>query len=55
MSRVAATGETRGVTLNGRPSVELLPYCGESIDSPFGLYPGLEINGAWIPSIEQPF
>ncbi|WP_341645854.1 type II toxin-antitoxin system Phd/YefM family antitoxin [Thauera sp. SDU_THAU2] len=45
MDQVAESGEIIVVTKNGKPVAELHPYAGENRSSPFGLHPGLRIQG----------
>ena len=45
MDKIAASGETLVVTKKGKPIVEMKPYSGKRVTSPFGLHPDLEIHG----------
>ncbi len=45
MDKLAASGETLVVTKKGIPIVEMKPYSGKRVTSPFLLHPDLEIHG----------
>ena len=53
MDKIAASGETLVVTKKGIPIVEMKPYSGKRVTSPFGLHPDLEIHGDLIASLDQ--
>jgi prevent-host-death family protein len=42
---VATTGEVLVVTKNGRPVVEVCPFSGGRVGSPFGFHPRLQVLG----------
>ena len=53
MDTVATTGETWVVAKNGKSVAELRPYSGGCIDSSFGLYPLLSIQGDVMEPLED--
>lgn len=53
MDDVARSGDVLIVTKNGRPIVELRPYSGGRSGSPFGLHPGLQIEGDILSPLED--
>lgn len=55
MDQVAATGEVLGITKNGRPVAELHPCPRPRRPSPFGLHPGVEIQGDILAPIDIPW
>ena len=53
MDKIATSGETLVVTKKGIPIVEMKPYSGKRISSPFGLHPDLEIHGDLLDPLEE--
>ena len=53
MDKIAASGETLVVTKKGIPIVEMKPYSGKCVTSPFGLYPDLEIHGDLFAPLDK--
>ena len=53
MDKIAASGETLVVTKKGKPIVEMKPYSGKRVTSPFGLHPELEIHGDLLVPLDQ--
>ena len=53
MDKIAAKGETLVVTKKGKPIVEMKPYSGKRVTSPFGLHPDLEIHGDLLAPLEE--
>lgn len=53
MDSVARSGKPLIITKNGRPIVELRPYCGGRTDSPFGLHPDLRITGDILAPLDD--
>ena len=53
MYKIAAFGETLVVTKKGKPIVEMKPYSGKRVTSPFGLHPDLEIHGDLFAPLDQ--
>ena len=53
MDKIAASGETLVITKKGIPIVEMKPYSGKRISSPFGLHPDLEIHGDLLAPLDQ--
>ena len=53
MDKIASSGETLVVTKNGKPIVEMNPYSGKRVTSPFGLHPDLEIHGDLLAPLDQ--
>ena len=53
MDKIAASGETLVVTKKGKPIVEMKPYSGKRVTSPFGLHPDLEIHGDLLAPLDQ--
>ena len=53
MDKMAASGETLVVTKKGIPTVEMKPYSGNRVTSPFGLHPDLEIHGDLLDPLEE--
>ena len=53
MYKIAASGETLVVTKKGKPIVEMKPYSGKRLTSPFGLHPDLEIHGDLLAPLDQ--
>ena len=45
IDKITTSGETLVVTKKGIPIVEMKPYTGKRVTSPFGLHPDLEIHG----------
>lgn len=55
MDEVGRTGEVWVVTKNGRPVAELRRFSGTRVDSPFGLHPGVRIQGDVIAPLDEPW
>lgn len=55
MDEVGRTGEVWVVTKNGRPVAELRRFSGTRADSPFGLHPGVRIQGDVIAPLDEPW
>ena len=53
MDKKAARVETLVVTKKGKPIVEMRPYSGKRVTSPFGLHPDLEIHGDLFAALDQ--
>ena len=53
MGKLAARGETLMVTTKGKPIVEMKPYSGKRVISPFGVHPDLEIHGDLLAPLDQ--
>ena len=53
MDKIPASGDTLVVTKNGKPIVQMKPYSGKRITSPFGLHPDLEIHGDLLAPLDQ--
>ena len=53
MDKIAASGETLVVTKKGKSIVEMKPYSGKRVTSPFGLHPDLEIHGDLLAPLEE--
>ena len=53
MDKIAVSGETLVVTKKGIPIVEMTPYSGKRVTSPFGLHPDLEIQGDLFATLDQ--
>ena len=53
MDKIAASGETLVVTKKGIPIVEMKPFSGKRVTSPFGLHPDLEIHGDILAPLEE--
>ena len=53
MDKIAASGETLVVTKKGIAIVEMKPFSGKRVTSPFGLHPDLEIHGDLLAPLDQ--
>ena len=53
MDKIAASVEKLVVTKKGKPIVEMKPYSGKRVNSPFGLHPDLEIHGDLLAPLEE--
>ena len=53
MDKIAASGETLVVTKKVKPIVEMKPYSGKRVTSPFGFHPDLEIHGDLHAPLDQ--
>ena len=53
MDKIAASGETLVVTKKGIPIVEMKPYSGKRVTSPFGVYPDLEMHGDLLAYLDH--
>ena len=53
MDKIAASVETMVITKKGKPIVEMKPYSGKCVNSPFGLHPDLEIHGDLLAALDQ--
>ena len=53
MDKIAASGEILVVTKKGKPIVEMKPYSGKCVSSPFRLHPDLEIHGDLLAPLDQ--
>ena len=53
IDKIAASGETLVVTKKGKPIVEMKPYSGKRVTSPFGLHLDLEIHGDLLAALDQ--
>ena len=53
MDKIAASGETLVVTKKGKPIVEMKPYSGKRVISPFGVHPDLEIHGDLLAPLDK--
>ena len=53
MDKLPASGEILVVTKNGIPTVEMKPYSGKRVTSPFGVHPDLEIHGDLLAPLDQ--
>ena len=53
IDKIAASGETLAVTKKENPIVEMKPYSGKRVNSPFGLHPDLEIHGDLLAPLDQ--
>ena len=53
IDKIAASGETLVVTKKRKPIVEMKPYSGKRVTSPFGPHPDLEIHGDLLAPLEE--
>ena len=53
IDKIAAGDETLVVTKKEIPIVEMEPYSGKRVTSPFGLHPDLEIQGDLFAPLDQ--
>ena len=53
MDKIAASVETLVVTKKGIPIVEMKPYSGKRVTSPFGYHSDLEIHGDLFAPLDQ--
>ena len=53
IDKIAASGETLVVTKKRKPIVEMKPYLGKRVTSPFGLHPDLEIHVDLLAPLEE--
>ena len=53
IDKIAANGETLVVTKKGTPIVEMKPFSGKRVTSPFGLHPDLEIHGDLFAPLDK--
>ena len=53
MDKIAVSGETCVVTKKGKPILEMKPYSGKRVTSPFGLHPDLQINEELLAPLDQ--
>ena len=53
MDKIAVSGETLVVTKKGKPIVDMKPYYGKRVTSPFGYHSGLEIHGDLFAPLDQ--
>ena len=53
IDKIAASGETLVFTKKGKSIVEMKPYSGKRVTSPFGLHSDLEIHGDLLAPLDQ--